>query len=602
LRILDEHAAELLAKLRGGAAPVGLLADDALVEVGRARLLKSLRDSADFAWLVTSAQLSSLETEVFALLCAIELDVRRQRIVSYLQDDATRRRATVHLLLSLLGEPAARTVATDGAMHRAGYITLIDESGPLAAREIAVAPSVVWALLGEGSFDPMLPTDAVVVQGAPADQRGPVQPLVVIGGPDRTRRQQAAMLLSGAESYIVVDAPADEASWNAIVRTATIHGLGVYVEVDEQLPAIGKRVIERTPHLLWCISSRHDLPVPSLPTRPWVQAEAEDALVGTGELHSFLGDSLPHGHRITADQMRHLARVMPAVGGDVPMAIRRLTAGPLEQLARRIRPRYQWDDLVLTPDKGAQLRELVARYRNREKVHQEWGVPAVPSAGLVAMFSGQSGTGKTTAAEVVAMDLGLDLFTVDVSAVVSKYIGETEKNLEKIFDAAAAGNLVLLFDEADALFGKRTEVSDARDRYANVEVAYLLQRLETFDGLVVLTTNLQANIDQAFLRRMHLTMSFPVPEADERVRIWERWLGTGAPLGDDLDVKFLGKRMEITGGVIRNACMTAAFFAADADTPITMAILIRAIKREFQKNGRLCTEADFGKWYHLVAD
>jgi len=211
-----------------------------------------------------------------------------------------------------------------------------------------------------------------------------------------------------------------------------------------------------------------------------------------------------------------------------------------------------------------------------------------------------SGTGKTTAAEIIAGDLGLDMFKIDLSTVVSKYIGETEKNLEEIFAAAAAGNLVLLFDEADALFGKRSEVSDARDRYANVEVSYLLQRLETFEGLVVMTTNLQNNIDQAFLRRVHVTVEFPLPDPADRKKIWTRCLA-GAPL-DNVDLDFLSTKFELAGGSIRNAALTSAFMAASAGKKVDMEALVLGLKREMQKLGRLTTQADFGKYYDLVKD
>ena len=232
-------------------------------------------------------------------------------------------------------------------------------------------------------------------------------------------------------------------------------------------------------------------------------------------------------------------------------------------------------------------------------MHQEWGFPAVPSSGVVALFSGPSGTGKTLAAEVIAGDLGLDLYKVDLSAVVSKYIGETEKNLSRIFDAAGAGDLVLFFDEADALFGKRTEVSDAHDRYANIEVAYLLQRLEPYDGLVVLATNLQRNIDQAFLRRISVAVDFPLPEEPQRRAIWRQSFPSTAPQ-QDLDLDFLARKFKITGGVIHNAALGAAFLAADDGQPITMEHVALALKREFQKLGRLRTEAEFDRYFDLV--
>jgi SpoVK/Ycf46/Vps4 family AAA+-type ATPase len=282
-------------------------------------------------------------------------------------------------------------------------------------------------------------------------------------------------------------------------------------------------------------------------------------------------------------------------------AVRRLAGGHLDGLAVRVRPRRSWHDLVLPSDDERQLRELAARHRRREIVYDAWGFAPVGSSGTVALFAGPSGTGKTLAAEVLAGELGLDLYKIDLSAVVSKYIGETEKNLERIFRAAAAGDLVLFFDEADALFGRRSEVSDARDRYANIEIAYLLQRLETYDGLVVLATNLQRNIDQAFLRRISVAIEFVVPEPAQRRAIWARSFSAGAPC-DDLDLDFLARQFKITGGVISNAALGAAFLAADEDTSIGMRHVVLALKREFQKLGRMRTESEFEQYFHLVRD
>ena len=202
-------------------------------------------------------------------------------------------------------------------------------------------------------------------------------------------------------------------------------------------------------------------------------------------------------------------------------------------------------------------------------------------------------------AQLASGVLGLDLYKLDLSAVVSKYIGETEQNLERVFSAASAGNLVLFFDEADSLFGKRSEVSDARDRYANIEVSYLLQRLESYDGLVVMATNFQKNIDEAFLRRIHVGIEFTVPEEPERLRIWQQAFPPGAPLGD-LDWDFLARQFKLAGGAIKNAALHAGFLAAEAGTDITMEAIMFGLKREFQKLGRLRTAADFGEYATLV--
>ena len=282
----------------------------------------------------------------------------------------------------------------------------------------------------------------------------------------------------------------------------------------------------------------------------------------------------------------------PGVGG-INAAVRRLAAGHISTLAPRTRPSRNWDDLVLDRDRTERLREVVARCRHKKKVYGTWGFSALPSGGVVGLFSGPSGTGKTLAAEIISGELGLDLYKVDLAALVSKWVGETEKNLSQVFAAAEASNVALFFDEADAIFGRRSEVSDSHDRYANIEVAYLLQRLERYEGLVLMATNLATNIDPAFLRRIHVHVDFPMPEEPERRRIWERSLPPGAPR-DNLDLDVLAKLFKLSGGSIRNATLTAGFLAADAGTAIDMAAIVEAVQREMRKLGRLLTPADFG--------
>ncbi|HYD09297.1 MAG TPA: ATP-binding protein, partial [Acidimicrobiales bacterium] len=322
--------------------------------------------------------------------------------------------------------------------------------------------------------------------------------------------------------------------------------------------------------------------------------------VSDEEWRAALGDVDRRGHRLSADHLHQLTTVGAALDGDVDAAVRRLASGLLDGLAVRIRPRRTWDDLVLPPHQLAELRDLCERYRLRDVVYDEWGFRAVPSAGLVALFAGASGTGKTMTAEVIAGDLGLDLYRVDLAAITSKWIGETEKNLERIFSAASAGNLVLFFDEADAVFGKRSEVKESNDRYANMEVSYLLQRLETYDGLVILATNLQSNIDKAFLRRVHVSVDFQIPVPAERRRIWERSLPPGAPVAPDLDLGWFAERFDIAGGNIRSAAVTAGFLAATANEPIATRHIVVGLHREIRKLGRLPTESLFGEHLALV--
>jgi SpoVK/Ycf46/Vps4 family AAA+-type ATPase len=220
--------------------------------------------------------------------------------------------------------------------------------------------------------------------------------------------------------------------------------------------------------------------------------------------------------------------------------------------------------------------------------------------GIVALFAGDSGTGKTMSAEVIAAELGLDLYTVDLATVVDKYVGETEKNLERIFSEASGVNAVLLFDEADAIFGKRSEVRDAHDRYANIESAYLLQRMESFDGLAVLATNLRANLDEAFTRRLDTVVDFPVPDVGLRLAIWRRCLAAPLPVAADVDLDYCARSFELSGGNIRAAAVTAAYLAAEADAPVGMAMVIAAVHEEYRKLGRLVLEREFGPYLAML--
>jgi hypothetical protein len=270
----------------------------------------------------------------------------------------------------------------------------------------------------------------------------------------------------------------------------------------------------------------------------------------------------------------------------------------LDGLARRLVTDRGWKDLVLPPQPQAQLRAIAAQMKYRDLVYGPWGFGHRGSrgCGLNVLFYGSSGTGKTLAAEVLANDLGLALYRIDLSAVVSKYIGETEKNLERIFREAHAANAILLFDEADALFGRRSEVKDAHDRYANIEIGYLLQRMEEFDGMSILTTNLRKNLDDAFVRRLQFIVEFPFPDDAARLRIWRSHLPPSAPRATDLDLPFLAERFKLSGGHIRNIAVRAAFTAAAAHEPIGMCHFVRGVHSEFQKIGRTCSPAEFGPY------
>ncbi|MER7706372.1 ATP-binding protein [Kitasatospora sp. NPDC097605] len=268
----------------------------------------------------------------------------------------------------------------------------------------------------------------------------------------------------------------------------------------------------------------------------------------------------------------------------------------LDELGRRVEPRAGWEDLVLAEHQRATLREIVAHVRRRGTVYQEWGFEAVLRRGLgvTALFAGGSGTGKTLAAEVVAGQLGVDLFVIDLSQVVSKYIGETEKNLRRVFDAAERGGALLLFDEADALFGKRSEIRDSHDRYANLEVSYLLMRMEAYRGLAVLTTNMKKALDPAFMRRIRFVVDFPFPGVSERAEIWRRVIPERTPSAG-LDPERLAQ-LTVTGGSIRNIALSAAFQAAEEDCPLQMRHLLAAARTEYLKLERSLTPSEVGGW------
>jgi hypothetical protein len=309
-----------------------------------------------------------------------------------------------------------------------------------------------------------------------------------------------------------------------------------------------------------------------------------------------------------AEQFRLSARTISSTGylfgseqgqlqaDDLWNACRSMARPKLEDLAQRIVPCATWDDLVLPNLQKQMLRQLASQVRHRMQVYEVWGFAAKGRRGLgvSALFTGASGTGKTMAAEVLARELRLDLYRIDLSAVVSKYIGETEKNLKQVFDAAEEGGVLLLFDEADALFGKRSEVRDSHDRYANIEVGYLLQRIEAYQGLAVLSTNLKSSLDTAFQRRLRFTVNFPFPDATQREAMWRKVFPEATPT-HNLDYKKLSQ-LNVAGGNIRNIALNGAFLAAESGTPVGMANLVEAAKLEAQKIERPLSDAEIRGW------
>jgi SpoVK/Ycf46/Vps4 family AAA+-type ATPase len=285
---------------------------------------------------------------------------------------------------------------------------------------------------------------------------------------------------------------------------------------------------------------------------------------------------------------------------DLWRAARDHASRSMQGLADKIEPRRGFEDLVLPELQRQQLREIALQVEYRTRVYEDWGFGAKLSRGkgISVLFSGPSGTGKTMAAEVLAGCLDLDLYRIDLAGVVSKYIGETEKNLRRLFDAAEESGAILFFDEADALFGKRSEVRDSHDRFANIEINYLLQRMEEYRGLAILATNRRSLLDPAFLRRLRFLVEFPFPAAADRVRIWKGVFPAQAQV-DGLDYHFLG-RLEIAGGNISNIALNAAFRASSEDRPVNMQDVLAATRQEYDKIDKIVLESEFGRYYSVV--
>jgi len=413
--------------------------------------------------------------------------------------------------------------------------------------------------------------------------------------------QQSDILLENAEATFG-DGSSQEQFRFALDRLQPAHGVHVYLAGDSPWPGGNRHP---------CSWHVFDFPVPSFLARGylWQRALAEsrcpvasDAdIQGVAERFALTGGAI---HQACAEAARHLLLrgVAACTTHDLEAAARAQCNHGLRRFGRKVNGAAAWNSLVVPPHIVRQLHDVCTAERHRHTVYSQWGFDQRLSSGkgLNVLFCGVSGTGKTMAAGIVARDLGLDLYRVDLSIVVSKYIGETEKQLSQIFREAQASNAVLLFDEADALFGKRSEVKDAHDRYANVEVAYLLQKMEEYEGIVILATNLRRNMDDAFTRRMHHVVEFPFPDADLRERIWKTILPPAAPLAPGVDFAFLARQFELAGGNIRNIALAAAFFAAEESCAIRMDHFIVATALELQKVGKLPSRSEFRDYYDLI--
>ena len=584
--------------------------------------------------------LDPVDAAVLAVCAAPELNPAYGRLYAYLHDDVTRKLPSPGLVARLVagdglepGEVLAR-FGRDAPLRRIGALRLIDERGqtPIADRAVKVADPVASLLLGadldEAGRDGRLrreplPRSDPGRPGVVSELRALVAcdtrlPLLVIG-PDAPALLAAAI----GEPLLIVDAAdvSDADLMREARLAAALEGRRRCFDGIEALEPGARRsalrilaaqddralVLGLSADAAVALGDRTaivvEVPLPTFAERRGAWA----ALAGLDEV-----DDVAAKFRLSIAQIAdaaEVARQTAAVEGSaapgpghLDLGARRASSGRLGELAVRLDPAFGWNQLVL-PERPLEVLHSISAYlRHRDLVLAEWGYgrTVARAQGLKTLFAGESGTGKTMGAQVLARDLGLELFRIDLATVISKYIGETEKNLDRIFSAAEGSNAILFFDEADALFGKRSEVSDSHDRYANIEVAYLLQKMEGYSGAVILATNFRHNIDEAFLRRLDFVIDFPFPEPADRVRIWRLVLPDEAPLDDDVDVEFLSSQFKLSGGGIRNASLAAAFLAAEDGRVIGMRHLVVGVALEYGKLGRLTLESDFERFHELV--
>jgi hypothetical protein len=564
--------------------------------------------------------LTPFERELLVTAAAAELDADVARLCAAAQGDPRRTRPSFALVQALC-EDAHWSALTPGRPLRA--LRLVElEPGPLPSAPIAVAERVLHHLLGAGAVEerlqpwllPLPPAGPLPASHALAADRlaalwsEPIPPVVQVTGPHEADRRQvlaAAVDRCGRPAWRVAvgeipAAPVEREDWLRLVqREMLLDGTGLVVEVPTDPPPAVAEGLARLAVLagLVAISTEHpvrleraaervDVPRP----RPSEQRDLWRRYLGAAGLRKV--ESAIRAFDLSASDIAAAAASATEgepLGERVWDACRRHSRPALDGLAQRVRSRATWDDLVLPGDQFDAVHTIAAHAPHRLAVADAFDAGARGS-GLVALLHGPSGTGKTLAAEVIANDLGLDLFRVDLASVVSKWVGETEKHLRDLLDAADRGSAVLLFDEADALFGKRSEVRDSHDRFANIEIGYLLQRLESYRGVALLTTNMRTSLDSAFTRRIRYVVAFPHPGPELRERIWRRAFPTDVAV-ERLDYEQLA-RMDLTGGSIRNIAVHATLDAAVAGGPVTLEHLRRAALREYAKLERAPTQAE----------
>ena len=635
---LERHHA-----LRVGAEPPPPL-DTAEVEAAR-RELPSGVGAIDL--MARGFGLSSFEQQLLTLCAAVEQDPSLGDACAIAAGDERRPYPTFRLAMAAIPGAHWSAITPAGSLRRYRLID-VAPGEPLATARLRIEERVLHLFaglyapdprlhdlverLGDDSADALSPSHAVIAERIAAACRrarpGGRGSVVQLCGPDAAGKipiafaaaRQLDRWLHAVRALHAPMAPSErEALAQLWDREAVLEAGVLLLECDDsdspEVSRAAAALAERVEGAV-IVATREPL---KLRKRPWLRIDCdrptadEQAALWTHALG-------PHAAALNGELPRLVAQFSlspPSIrnasvqvlerleeqSADTPPVERliweacRVEARPrLDDLAQRIEQFAGWDDIVLPPAQMQILRDVAAHVRQRFKVYQSWGFGGRGARGLgvTALFAGISGTGKTMAAEVIAHELKLDLYRIDLSQVVNKYIGETEKNLRRIFDAAEDGGAILLFDEADALFGKRSEVRDSHDRYANLEVSYLLQRMEAYRGLAVLTTNMRHALDTAFLRRLRFVVEFPFPDAERRAEIWRRVFPKATPT-EALDADRLA-RLNVSGGIIRNIALNAAFLAADEGAPVRMGHLLRAARTEYVKLEKPLTDAEVGGW------
>jgi hypothetical protein len=597
---------------------------------GRACDPAAIDPRSALALLTATFGISDFERDVLLLAAGCEIDAEFAAAVARCHNEAAQRLPNVALALGKLAGASWQAFAPDRPLRRCALIELMS-SHLFTAAAYRVPERVLHALLGVDTLDEALRAYVLPLSAdgllAPAHEeiaaklagawsaQAPVWPVLLLTGADGEAKRGIAARIARAvglrawamSASLIPDGPADRdtlaKTWE---RECALGGAVMVLSLDDDLDPLRRRLtvawLERLRAAV-ILCARETLPLGNRAVR-----SAEVDRPARGEQRDLWQRVL--GGRAVAfngqlsrvvDQFSLDAGAIARIGAAVvkPEAlwdeVRRETRPALDELAQRLPGAAVWNDLVLPPAEMRALRDIAVQVRQQAQVYDNWGFARLTrGVGVTALFAGPSGVGKTLAAEVLAHELCLDIYRIDLSQVVSKYIGETEKNLRRVFDAADGGGVVLLFDEADALFGKRTEVHDSHDRYANIEVSYLLQRMESYRGLAILTTNFKDAIDQAFVRRLRFIVKFPFPDIGERARIWQAVFPTELPRSG-LDYARLAQ-LNVPGGNIRNIALHASFLAAEDRCPVDMAHMLRAARIEYAKLERTLSETEMAGW------